>query len=132
MNKEKPSLLNLFIIIMVVNAALTGIHYILIFQGLISLKGMDIAEVREFAIADTFAIIIPSVLGAIGLWQLKEWGIALAVLLSGGYIHGVIALISRAVISQQFNMMSIVSVYFILFSLSLVTYLWQRREVFAR
>ncbi|HZD60206.1 MAG TPA: hypothetical protein VE439_07115 [Anaerolineae bacterium] len=130
MIKERPGLLNVFIIIMVFNALVTAIHYILIYQGVIQTKTLDMVGVVEFTYADIIANIIPSAIGAYGLWRLKVWGWALAMILSGGYMHGMIVLLTRAVATSQFGSMPFIAIYILMFSMLLITYLWQQRRLF--
>jgi protein-S-isoprenylcysteine O-methyltransferase Ste14 len=76
-------------------------------------------------------VIIPSLLGAFGLLRLKTWGWAAAILVCGGYLHGLIGLLTGAALTSGFNMMSMASVYIILFSIGFVIYLWRQRTMFA-
>lgn len=130
MVKKRPGVLTGFIVIMVINAVVTAIHYALIYQGVIPIKSLDMAGVVEFTYADIIATIIPSVVGAYGLWNLKKWGWALAMILSGGYLHGLIVLLTRSTVTSQFGMMNFVSIYILLFTMLMVAYLWQKRDLF--
>jgi hypothetical protein len=129
MSKERPGILTLLIVLLTINALITGIHYILIFLKVIPIKG-DIITVVEFTLADLVVAIIPSLIGAYGLWRLKTWGWVLAMILSGSYLHGMAVLLTRSVITSQYGFMNFVSIYFILFSVLLTIYLWQQRELF--
>jgi len=129
MTKERPGVMKAFIILMVINAIITSVHYILIYIGVIPIKG-DMATVMEFALADAIVTVIPSVIGAYGLWQLKAWSLVPIMVLSGGYFHGMVVLLTQAVTKSKYGGMNFVSIYFIFFSILLIIYLWKKRELF--
>lgn len=115
---------------MVVNAIVAGVHYILIYVGVVSIKG-EVATVTQSAFADLIVTIIPSIVGAYGLWQLKKWGWALCMVACGGYLPGMVALLTQAVAEARYGFMNLVSLYFLLSSVLLLIYLWQEREIFS-
>lgn len=130
MREGKSTIFIVFTVLLVINAVITAIHYILIDIGKIPIKG-DINVVMQFALADVIVTIIPSLVGAYGLWQLKKWGWMLAIIASGGYLHGMIALLTPSVVSVQYTIMNLVSIYFIIFSILLILYLWQQQKIFS-
>ena len=72
----------------------------------------------------------PIVVAAVGLWHLKMWAWMLALIVSGGYFHGMVLLLGRSVVKSQLSSMSFISVYFIAFTALLVSYLWRTRHLF--
>ncbi len=126
---RRPAVLSAFTVLLVLNATVTAVHYLLIFLRVIPIKG-GIGTVVEFTFADAIVTVIPSFIAAYGLWRLRRWGLLLGVLLSGGYLHGMIALLARAVASSQYGVMNFVSIYFVLFSIILIVYLWNHQELF--
>ena len=129
MGKQRPGLLTLFIVLAVIQAISGGLHYFLIFLGVIPVD-VEITRVTEFAYPDIIVGVIPSLIGACGLWRLKLWGWMLTLVSSGGYLHGVIASLTYSIIKSEYRSMNLVSIYFILLSVLLISYLWQKRELF--
>jgi hypothetical protein len=129
MSKERPGILTVFIVLVIIQAISGGIHYFLIFLGVIPID-VDMTRVTEFAFPDVIVGVIPSLIGAFGLWRLKVWGWVLTMISSGGYLHGVIASLTYSVLKSQYRSMNFVSIYFVLFSVSLIIYLWQQRKLF--
>lgn len=122
------SVYNALVLLFFLNATITATHYALISAGMIPISG-SFQSMREFAIADYVAVVIPSFFATYGLWKLKAWGLPLSLVASGGYIHGLIVLLYRAVSTSDFNAMSFVSLYFIAFSVFLTAYLWKHRAI---
>ena len=129
MTTRRPGILTVLTILMAINAIIAGVHYALIYLDVIPIRG-DVARVTEFALADTVVTIVPSLIAAYGLWQLRPWAWALTMMLSGGYLHGMVALLTEAAMASQFSAMSLVSVYFLLFSIVLLVCLWRQRRLF--
>jgi uncharacterized membrane protein (DUF2068 family) len=129
MSKERPGLLTLFAVLVFIQAISGGIHYILIYLGVIP-ADVDIARVTEFAFPDVIVGVIPSLIGTFGLWRLKLWGWMLTMISNGGYLHGVIASLTYSLIKSEYRSMNFVSIYFVLFSILLIIYLWQQRKIF--
>lgn len=109
------------------------LHNALMLSGILYAggPGNDLARVKELAVADLVATVLPSAVGALGLWRLKAWGWVLAMLACGGYLHGLLVLLTCAALSSRFGPMSAVSVYLIAFSLIVVGYLWKHRRFFS-
>ena len=129
MNEKRPHLLTACIVLLVINAVITGVHYLLIYLKLIPIQG-DLVRAMEFAAADTLVTTIPSFIGAYGLWHLKRWGWIVTMIASGGYLHGMLGLLTHSLMTSQYGAMNLISIYFILFSGVLIGYLWQQRKLF--
>ncbi|MBI4734310.1 MAG: hypothetical protein HY779_05840 [Rubrobacteridae bacterium] len=127
---QRPRSLTVLTVVFLFNALLTAIHYALIFAGVIPVSDDMMTMVREFTVADIVAVVIPSLVGAYGLLRFKAWGWAAAMLVCGGYLHGLVGLLTGAALTNELNMMSAVSVYIILFSVGFVAYLWRQRSRF--
>jgi uncharacterized membrane protein (DUF2068 family) len=129
MEIRRPRFLSVCTGVLVFNSLITEIHYLLILLKIIPIRGEYITVV-EFAVADTLATAVPSFIGAYGLWRCKKWGWIATMIACGGYLHGMICLLTGAVSTGRFSAMNIVSVYFIVFSLFMIGYLWRQRELF--
>ena len=127
--RERPELLAILVAFLVINALVTGIHFQMIFMGVIPVKA-DIDSITEIALADILVTVIPSLIAAYGLWGLKRWAWMLTMIVSGGYFHGMILLLTRSVILGRYGSMTFVSLYFLLFTIVLVLYLWKERHIF--
>ena len=126
----RDKLLSVVVIVLTANAAVTALHYILLFLDVIPIRGSEEAVV-EFAVADGIGTILPSCLGAWGLWHLKAWGPVLALLAGGGYVHGMVVLLTRFATTGQGGAMPLVAVYFLAFRALLATVVWRRHHVFS-
>lgn len=126
-DKRRPELLTILVVLLVLNAVVTGLHFVLIFAGMLP---ADRSFAAEVASADVPVTVIPSFVAAYGLWRLTPWSWPLALIVSGGYLHGMLLLLGRSVLREQYGSMSFVALYFIVFTAALVTYLWSRRDLF--
>lgn len=125
----RPEALTVLIAVLVINALVTGVHFVWMFSGRMA-PNVDMDFMTPIAIADILVTVIPSLVAAFGLWHLKRWAWMLALVVSGGYFHGMVLLLGRSVVKGQVSSMSFVSVYFIGFTALLVSYLWRRRHLF--
>lgn len=125
----RPEALTVLIAVLVINALVTGAHFLLMFMGGLA-PNVDMDFMTPIAIADILVTVIPSLIAAFGLWRLERWAWMLALIVSGGYFHGMVLLLGRSVVKGQVSSMSFVSVYFIAFTALLVSYLWRRRHLF--
>jgi hypothetical protein len=127
--KRRPEILTILVVLLVLNAVVTGLHFILIFAGVLP---ADRSFAAEVASADIPVTVIPSLVAAYGLWRRRTWSWPLTLIVSGGYVHGILLLLGRSVIREQYGSMSFVALYFIVFTAILVGYLWSHRELFQR
>ncbi|MGQ0737124.1 MAG: hypothetical protein ACT4QD_26190 [Acidobacteriota bacterium] len=127
--RMRPEGLTVLIAVLVINALVTGAHFLVMFMGGLS-PNVDMDFMTPIAIADIVVTVIPSLVAAFGLWHLRRWGWILALIVSGGYFHGMVLLLARSVVKGQVSSMSFISVYFIAFTALLVSYLWRKRNLF--
>ena len=115
------------LVIFVVNAAVTIVHFTMMFARIIPTRN-SIEVVARIAVADIAVAAGPSFVAAWGLWRSRRWGLWLALLACGAYFHGQIELLMMAAQQRLGWSMAAVSLYFIAFSAVFAIYLWRRRE----
>lgn len=128
-NNTQPGWLLAVVTVTLINGVVTGLHFVAIFMGLIPIKG-EMASVIEIATGDIVVSVIPSFVAVYGLWRKKYWAWALAFLVAGSYLHGQFVLLGRFFMHAQLGSMSLISIYFILFNLTMIYLLWRHRDIF--
>jgi hypothetical protein len=126
---KRPVVLTISLTLMVLNGLVTAIHYLLILLKVVVIHG-EFVNVIDFAVADTIVTTVPSLLAAFGLWRYKRWAWIMAMVACGGYLHGMMSLLTQAVVTSRYSAMNFVSMYFTVFSLFLIVYLWRQKEHF--
>ena len=124
-----PAWLFIIITMLLINGLVTGLHFILIFLGVIPIKG-NMGSVIEIALGDFIVSVIPSFAAAVGLWLRKTWGWVLSFVIAGSYLHGQFVLLGRFYMQGKLGSMSAVSVYFIVFNAMMIFWLWRHRAMF--
>ena len=112
--------------VFVLNAAVTLIHFIALFTGIMP-RTNPIALVMRIAVPDTIVAVLLSFVAAWGLWRSRLWAIWLAMIAIGAYFHGQIELIVMALQGELGLAMAMVSVYLVLFNGLFAVYLWRNR-----
>ena len=103
------------LIIFVLNAAVTIAHFVSMFSGdIITRNPLDV--VLRIAVPDMAIAAIPSFLAAWGMWRLRRWGVWLALIVAGAYLHGQVQLLVMAFQGDLGWLMAAISMYFIAFS----------------
>ena len=102
-DRMRPGALSLLIAVLVVNALVTGVHFLLMFSGRMA-PNVDLDFMTPIAIVDILVTVIPSLVAAVGLWHLKMWAWMLALIVSGGYFHGMVLLLGRSIKGQLSSM----------------------------
>lgn len=127
--KDRPNTLLFIIGLILFNAIVTGLHFLLIILNVIPIRG-ELTALIEVASADILTCVLPSFAVVYGLWRQRAWGWGLAYLVAGGYIHGQLLLLSRFQLNNQLGTMALVSLLIIVFHIFMVFYLWRIRHRF--
>lgn len=124
---KKPLGLKIVIVLSILNALATVIHFFLIGQGILETPGI-IENLWITVVTVILTGVLPSMCGAYGLYYKRLWGLGFFIFGSGAYMSLALFVLMTTFKASGFGIMSLISIYLILYSLLAVLYAWAFRH----
>lgn len=112
------------------NALSTTIMYVKLLSPSYTAVSFDPLTLRAYAFGDLPFAVLPSLAAAYGLWRLRKWGWALALMIGAVYLHSMTVLVAESMLKHQRNPMFFVSIYFLAFAVVSIAYLVKTKARF--